>query len=277
MPGGMAGATPRFAEPRPPASPNRHLRCVRLTLPRPSSPTGSLRAKCRHGSARARSGKPDSGRTRQLCLCSTPLPHCSADFADALARSDSRKLARPSRIIRARPQRQDAKRSRGFARPQPALSARCSACRPRDRRKAARLRPAKATAVAVRPTGFRFAPLGNRSASLARPIRARHVAGRLRPARTGRAPDAQRAAASGLRLACDESEQFGFALARLTPRNLSAVPASGSSASLPGCHGAMLPGPDTTHIVRSLHSSLVPHLYSDSRRHSSLVSRFAAE
>ena len=107
------------------------MRCVRLMLPHPWSPTGSLRAKPPHCSA------PTAGRTHPFA----PAPFAAASATQiariALAHSDGRKLPRPAKT--AVPRR--------FQRP------RCSAYRPRHQHYGARLRLSPRT-KAIAPRGF---------------------------------------------------------------------------------------------------------------------------
>lgn len=113
-------------------------------------------------------------------------------------------------------------------------SPRCFA-RARHRNMAARLRPARHPAIAVRPDSFRCARLRNCPASLTATQRNGKATDRtvpfpfrcdLSPTPRRHAPRlncrsrpvAPRAAVLALRFAVEESEQVGFALARLAPR-----------------------------------------------------------
>jgi hypothetical protein len=145
-------------------------------------------------------------------LHSTPRPlHCSPvrlALSLPLRSFRNRKLPRPATkpTGRARAKHGTNPRPRGFARPRP----------PQYRR--------TPTAFAASPVRLRTETVGHRRTGRPtnRPARSsagsvRPIAVRLRPARTGRAPAALRAAAPGLRLPAMRRKNLGFALARLTP------------------------------------------------------------
>ena len=74
--------------------------------------------------------RPRTTTDSPVCSRSTPLPR-SANSGGALSlRSDGRKLARQSEQLVRAPRKAKGQRSRGFARPRPAIWPRCSAYRP---------------------------------------------------------------------------------------------------------------------------------------------------
>ena len=165
--------------------------------PSPASPSRRQRLVGDRRKRRTRSPRASVGTVRPAHgdgLGSFPPASLAAALSSAAFAGCSRSFRRSqtaetvtNQTVRARERRNTEGRVTSSGQ-ETALWARCFACRPGHRNKAARLRPAKATAVAVSPTGFRFAALGNRSASLVEPNRDRHVAAQLRPARTGRGP-----------------------------------------------------------------------------------------